>query len=349
MRWVQSQLGSRLNATLHDVSSSPRGVVADLTEEELLAEVLPLLAGPRRDRLGPGDDAAILEAAGPIVATTDTMVRGRDWRDDWSGPEDVAAKVLIANLADVAAMGAVPTSILCTLVLDPQTPVDWVLRFARGLGEQCRRYAVSVAGGDLSSAPAGVAMVTIAAFGELPGDPVLRSGARPGHVLAVTGPLGRSGVGLALLEGASAGGPAVGELPAAGVAHHLRPSSPLGQGPIAAAAGASAMLDVSDGLSRDAARLARASGVVVRIDGSALAPDLNWAETYLPRDQARACVLNGGEEHSLLATFPNAASVPAYWRVLGRVETVPDGANPQVFLDERPLAEAGWDHFHPAR
>ena len=315
--------------------------MAELTEDELLARILPLLAGPRHERVGPGDDAAVLAVADELIVTTDTMVRGRDWRDDWSSPEDVAAKALIQNLADVAAMGATPTSLLCTLVLDPATPIEWVLRFATALGSQCRRYAVSVAGGDLSSAPEGVLIISITAFGVAVGEPVLRSGARPGDIVAVTGPLGRSGVGLALLEAGSAFDPRA-------LAHHLRPSAPLSQGPVAAAAGATSMLDLSDGLSRDAARIARASNVRLDLDGQALAPDLNWAEEYLPREQARACVLHGGEEHSLLATFPERASLPAYWRVLGRVAAVPAGEEPGVWLDARPLPERGWDHFRRA-
>ncbi|HPF79689.1 thiamine-phosphate kinase [Nostocoides australiense] len=331
------------------MSSSPQGVVADLTEDRLLAQVLPLLAGSRTERVGPGDDAAVLDVASPLIATTDTMVLGRDWRDDWSNAEQVAAKAVVQNLADIAAMGAVPTTLLLTLVLDPQTPLAWVLDFARALGEQCRRYAVSVAGGDLSSAPAGVKMVTITALGELAGaEPVLRSGAQPGDVLAISGPLGRSAVGLALLERA-ASGTALDAREEAALAHHRSPSAPLSQGPIAARAGASAMLDVSDGLSRDAARIARASGCLIEIDSATLAPDLNWAEGLVPRDQARACVLNGGEEHSLLATFPDRASVPEYWRILGRVEAPAAGEDPGVHLDGRPLTEAGWDHFHPAR
>lgn len=326
------------------MSSSPQGVVAELSESQLLAQVLPLLTGSRTDLVGPGDDAAVLAGGPDLVVTTDTMVRGRDWRDDWSTPEDVAAKALIQNLADVAAMGALPTGLLCTLVLDPQTPLEWVLRFSAALGAGCRRYDVSVAGGDLSSAPEGVLVVSITAFGALPGAPVLRSGARPGQVLAVTGPLGRSAVGLELLRRAADPG-AIDRLDPAALAHHRRPSAPLSQGPVAAAAGATSMLDLSDGLSIDAARIARASDVVLHLDSAALAPDLNWAEEYLPREVARGCVLHGGEEHSLLATFADQA--PPYWRVLGRVGELPAGGEPGVWLDGRRLPEAGWDHFRP--
>ena len=328
------------DATVPGMATSPQGV-GGYTEDQLLARILPLMAGGREDVLGPGDDAAVLRLDGPPVVTTDALVRGRDWRDDWSTPAQVAAKAVTQNLADIAAMGAVPTSLLCTLLLDPETPVDWLERFAAALGMQSRRYAVSVAGGDLSSAPAGMRAVAITAFGELEGrDPVTRAGARPGDTVAVTGSLGRSAVGLALLL-ASDGRP-VEHLPVEALAHHLTPTAPLSQGPIAAAAGAGAMIDISDGLSRDADRVARASGVRLVLEAEALAADLNWAENFVDRGIARQCVLGGGEEHSLLACFPG--EVPAFWRVLGRVEDVGAG-EPGVWLDGRPLPVIGWDHF----
>ena len=316
------------------VDTSLRVPVGTLGEDALLARILPLLAGTRTDVVGPGDDAAVLDIGGPVVVTTDAMVRGRDWLDVWSTPEDVAIKCVTQNLADLAAMGAEPRSLLVTLVLDPQTPLDWVLRFAAQLGEQCRRYDVTVAGGDLSSADAGVLVVSVTAIGSL-GErrPVLRSGAQVGDQLAVTGSIGRSGVGLALLQRGN-----VGDLSAEALTHHLRPSCPLSQGLVAAQVGASAMIDVSDGLARDLHRLARESGVAVGGDSAALSADLNWAERFLPRAQARAAVLGGGEEHSLIACFPG--TIPPWWRVLGRVR---EGSG--VFLDDKALDPLGWDHF----
>lgn len=314
--------------------------IGSLGEDELLARVFPLLATEHTDLVGPGDDAAVIDVGGPAVVTTDAMVRGRDWRDAWSSPEDVAIKCVTQNLADLAAMGAVPRALLVTLILDPATPLDWVLRFAAQLGAQCRRYAVTAAGGDLSSADAGLVAVSVTAMGALEGrDPVLRSGARPGDVVAVAGPLGQAGVGLVLLEGVERAGGSV-NLPTEALAHQLRPSCPLSQGPIAAEHGATAMIDISDGLARDAHRIARASGVAIDLDGPALAPDLNWAERFLPRAAARTCVLSGGEEHSLLACFPKDAALPSWWRVLGRVR---QGSG--VTLDGKPLAPQGWDHF----
>lgn len=324
-------------------SPQPR-IVSDLTESQLLDRLLPLMDTGPAERVGPGDDAAVLDLAGPVVATTDVVVRGVDWREDWSEPEDLAVKVVTQNLADIAAMGARPRSLLLTLTMEPTTEVEWVLRLAAQLGQECRRYGVSAAGGDLSGAPPGFASIGVTALGVLDGvSPVLRSGARTGDRVAVAGSLGRSAVGLSLLLAATAGSRGVGDVaavPREALAHHRRPSSPLSQGPIAARAGASAMIDISDGLLRDAGRIGRASGVAVSIDSAALAPDLNWAERYLSREEARACVLTGGEEHSLLACFPATVEVPPWWRVIGEVV---DGEG--LLLDGRAVPAGGWDHF----
>src|SRR5690349_19698348 len=215
--------------------------LSQVSESTLLAAIFPFFAGDSRLLVGPGDDAAVLATGAATVATTDSMVRGRDWLDEWSRAEDVAAKLLTQNLADVAAMGARSTAVLVSLVADPQTPVDWAVGFARALGAQAARDGVVVAGGDLSSAPVGVLMVSITALGDLQGRmPVLRSGARPGDTIAVCGTLGRSAAGLALLQtgadpregdqevGATSVAPAGGGgIRAACLAHHLRPQAPL--------------------------------------------------------------------------------------------------------------------------
>ena len=150
--------------------------------------------------VGPGDDAAVVAApSGSVVASVDAMVRGSDWRDEWSGAHDVGVKVTAQNLADIAAMGAVPTGLLVSLAADPETGVEWAVDLARGIAALASDAGVPVVGGDLSSAPAGVVVVSVTALGDLQGRaPVLRSGARVGDVVAVCGSLGRSGGGLAL-------------------------------------------------------------------------------------------------------------------------------------------------------
>ncbi|MEX1907455.1 thiamine-phosphate kinase [Janibacter sp. Y6] len=327
--------------------------LADLDEEAVLARLLPVLLHDEAPGVpvGPGDDAAVVEApSGSVVATTDSMVLGVDWRDDWSSPQDVGHKLVVQNVADVAVMGARPTGLLLALSADPATPVEWVLGLAEGVAAAARESATPVLGGDLSGAAAGSVVLAMTVLGDLGGRaPVRRSGARVGDVVAVCGTLGRSGAGLRLYLDAELAAAADRQAPEA--AHrlrssHRRPHCPWQSGAEAARAGASAMLDVSDGLVRDAGRLARASGVSVDLDGAALR-----AETHgdlldvLGAEAALREVLGGGEEHALLACFADASRLPttgAPWRVVGRVV---ERSRAPVLLDGVPHEVAGWDHF----
>lgn len=313
--------------------------MADVGEDELLAMVFPILgaAGGSRDiTVGPGDDAAVLAVGdGGLVATTDAVVDGRDWRDEWSTGADVGAKVAAQNLADVAAMGARPVALLVTLVMAPSTELHWVLDLARGLATVAAAADCPVVGGDLSSAPEGVLTVSVTALGSLDGrQAVLRSGAEVGDVVTVAGSLGLSGAGLRLL---SDGRP---EADPEAVAVHRRPSPPLALGPVAADAGATSMIDLSDGLLRDASRVAAASGVCLDLSSAALAGDVRRLEPVLGVEAARECVMGGGEEHSLLATFTAGAVVPEGFRVIGSVR-----AGHGVAVDGIPEQPRGWDHF----
>jgi thiamine-monophosphate kinase len=339
------------------MSAGPQ-TLADVSEATVLARIFPFFPAGPAVPIGPGDDAAVIATGAATVATTDSMVRTRDWLDAWSTAGDVAAKLLTQNLADVAAMGAEPTAVLVSLMADPQTPAAWAVEFARALGEQASAAGVVVAGGDLSSAPEGVLMVSLTALGDLGiREAVLRSGARAGDVVAVCGTLGRSAAGLALLEagadpaeagtdpaeaGTDPAEPAAAAEGASGarqacLRHHLRPTAPLAAGPQAALAGATAMIDLSDGLLRDGSRIAAASGMRLALESALLGEDLELL-TRAVGDLALECVLAGGEEHSLLATFPGA--VPEGWRRLGQVV-----AGAGVTLDGEPQTARGWDHF----
>lgn len=312
--------------------------LGEVGEDGLLSVIFPLLPGGQcQDRvlIGPGDDTALLSTpSGSVLATTDAMVRGRDWLDEWSSGADVGIKSAAQNIADIAAMGGVPTGLLVTLVADPATPVAWVRDFTQGLAQAAGEAGVPVLGGDLSSAPQGVVMVSVTALGECQGhQPVCRSGARVGDVLAVCGSLGHSGAGLLLLErDQAASAPQL-------VSYHRRPRPPYEQGPVAAQAGATAMLDISDGLARDAGRIGRASGVGIELNEALLAEDVRRLEEVLPTDEAWACVTGGGEEHSLLACFPARAGLPKGWRRIGQVV-----AGSGVLLGGQPVT-GGWDHF----
>ena len=308
--------------------------LAQLTEEQLLARIIPRMPRGVGVLVGPGDDTAVVRCDEATIVTTDAAVRGRDWRDEWSSPQDVGAKIVAQNLADVAAMGGRPLGLVVTLLADPATPVAWVEGFADGLGEAARAAGAGVLGGDLSSAPSGVLAVSVTALGTLDGrPPVLRSGAQPGDLVAVAGTLGRSAAGLVLLENQRP------ELGPELVAAQRRPQPPLAEGPVAAIAGARGMLDISDGLLRDGSRVASASAVALDFSREALAPYAAQLANAVGPDTAWECVLSGGEEHSLLACFP-PGQVPTAWTVIGAVR---EGAG--VLLDGIPQLPGGWDHF----
>jgi thiamine-monophosphate kinase len=314
-----------------------RPCVAELTERELLGRVLAVLGGSSRALVGPGDDAAVLPAVGGrVVASTDTLVHGPDFRLAWTGGYDLGFKAAAVNLADIAAMGATPTALLVALTLPDDTAVDFVEDVARGLRDACDELApgCAVEGGDLTASDTLVIAVT--ALGVLDGhEPVLRSGARPGDVVAVAGELGQAARGLALLfdrfrddDGVPA--PVRSELldesERAAVAAQLRPRPPIGAGVTAARAGATAMMDVSDGLVLDATRMAEASGVTIALAG-VTDPD----------------ALSGGEDHALLATFPTGTALPAPFRRIGTV--VERGADAVTVEGLPPIGPGGWDPY----
>ena len=175
-------------------------VVADLGEAGILARITPLLPSGRDVLVGPGDDCAVLAAPdGRYCVSTDVLVEGRHFRTDWSSGFDVGARAAAQNLADIAAMGARPVALVACLVLPGATPVDWVVDLARGMALRCREAGAAIVGGDLSAGEGLVVAVTV--HGDLRGRaPVLRSGARAGEALVLTGAPGHAAAGLALLE-----------------------------------------------------------------------------------------------------------------------------------------------------
>jgi thiamine-monophosphate kinase len=314
----------------------PADSVGAVGEFGVIARVVARSGTAVQAEVGPGDDAAVLRAPdGRVVASTDVLVEGRHFRRDWSSAEDVGHKAAAANLADIAAMGAVPTALLVGLACPSGTPAAWLEGVATGMAAECAPFGAAVVGGDTSaSAPDSQAVVlAVTALGDLGGRaPVLRSGARPGDVVAVAGRLGWSACGLAVLRrGFTA--------PAKAVVAHRRPSPPYAAGPAAADAGATAMCDVSDGLLADVGHLAADSGVLIDLDRAAV--HVGFVTGPLPQVAAAlggdplAWVLTGGEDHALVATFPPAAALPAGWTTIGAVT---DGA-PGVTVDGVPAAQ----------
>jgi thiamine-monophosphate kinase len=226
-----------------------------------------------RTLVGIGDDAAVLAVPdGRVVATTDFLIEGRHFRRDWASAADVGHKAAARSLADIAAMGAEPSALLVALAAPPDLRVSWARELAEGLAAECARAGASVIGGDTARADCVILAVT--GLGDLAGrDPVLRSGASPGDLVAVAGPLGYAAAGLALLTTGLTTGLTDDPLVARLISGHLRPSPPYDAGPEAAGLGATAMIDVSDGLLADLGHVADASGVRIDLDSAALRPD----------------------------------------------------------------------------
>jgi thiamine-monophosphate kinase len=288
--------------------------LADLGEFGLISAITARLPQGADVLVGPGDDAAVLAAPdGRMVATTDLLVENRHFRRDWSSAADVGHKAAAQNLADVAAMGAVPTAVLVGLGAPPDLPADWALGLADGLREECEPLGTSIVGGDVVRSD--LVVVSVTALGDLAGrPPVMRSGARPGDVVAVCGRLGWAEAGFRVLSRGF-------RAPRVLVEAHRRPTVPYDAGPEAADLGATSMVDVSDGLLADLGHVAVASGVAIDLDPAAF-------EVPGPiRDAAAALnaepldwILTGGEDNALAATFAADVMLPERWRVVGRVQ-----------------------------
>lgn len=305
--------------------------VGETGEFGLIDRIVTRLMVGDHTLLGPGDDAAVIQAAdGRVVATTDLLVEGRHFRRDWSGGYDIGRKAAAQSLADIAAMGAVPTALLVGLGCPPETSVEWCEQLADGLRDEASSVAAAVVGGDVVRADNVTLAVT--ALGDLQGrQPVTRSGARSGDVVAICGRLGWAAAGLAVLGHGF-------RSPAVLVEAHRRPAPPYDDGPGAALAGATAMIDVSDGLTQDIGHIATASGVAIDVQRAALEVprQLTDVGAALGKDPYE-WILSGGEDHALVATFP--ADVPAGWRQIGMVS-----AGEGVTVDGEPFT-GGHDHF----
>jgi thiamine-monophosphate kinase len=285
--------------------------------------------------LGPGDDAAVVSAGdGRTLVSTDMLVAGRHFRLDWSTPRDVGRKAIAQNAADIEAMGGRATAFVVGFGAPADTPTADADAVVDGMWDEAARVGAGIVGGDLVSCPLWV--LSVAVLGDLNGRAaVLRSGAKPGAVLAVAGELGRSAAGYSLWDKGIGG---FDELRA----RHLVPEPPYGQGAVAADAGALAMIDVSDGLVADLRHVADASGVGIELSTAALAPDHDAlsAAAAAVGDDPWSWVLGGGEDHALVACF--AGPAPSGWRVIGRVLDGPsrvlvDGAEWQGY--------PGWQSF----
>lgn len=316
----------------------------DLSEEELLEAIRRVLSGAGPEvRVGVGDDAAVLApTGGELVVTTDVLVEDVHFVRGSTGARDLGHKVIAVNVSDIAAMAASPRSAVCALTLPQDVEAAWVMELFGGMREACEEYALWLVGGDLSRGREVSIAVTVT--GEVaPGRAVLRSGARPGDHVVVTGELGGSSAGLRLTS--------LRTMPTkeqrALIRRHLRPTARVGEAGVLAGHGATAMMDISDGLALDLSRLCGASGVGATI---AIA-DVPVAHLATLED-----ALGGGEDYELLATMPDEAALEAARGELKEAFGVPlvvigrivEGAAVTTVVDdgtERPVEPTGWDHF----
>ncbi|MEU8608417.1 thiamine-phosphate kinase [Actinoplanes sp. NPDC048791] len=309
--------------------------IAETGEFGLITRIVARLETGAASLLGPGDDAAVVAAPDRrVVASTDVLVEGRHFRRDWSSAADVGHRAAAANLADIAAMGATPTALLVALCVPTDLPVEWAEELAGGLSTEAARVGAAVVGGDMSSSP--TLTIAVTALGDLEGrEPVLRSGAQPGDVVALAGRTGHAAAGYTVLSRGF-------RTPKLLVEAYRRPEVEYAAGPTAARLGATSMIDISDGLLQDLGHVAAASVVGIDIDRAAFeVPDqMRDAASALGVDPY-VWLLAGGDDHALAATFPAGTQLPPGWRAVGSVH---EGTG--VTVDRRPWqGGTGWDHF----
>ena len=282
-------------------------------EFELLAALRERLPAPGpRVRLGSGDDAAVTVPGGATATSVDALVDGVHFRRESASLRQIGRKALSTALSDLAAMGAEPGEAYVVLGAPEEMDEEDLLELGEGLASVARETGTTLAGGDVSRAPALTLAVTVVGHAPRPEDFVTRAGARPGDALVVTGGLGGAAAGLLLLEDPALTEAAFGaEPPSAADAlrrRQLDPTPRLAAGKALAAAGARAMIDISDGLAGDAGHVAAASGALLVIDSAAIpiAPGVGAIAAAANRDPLELAV-SGGEDYELLAALPPEA------------------------------------------
>lgn len=307
--------------------------------------------------VGIGDDCAVLEPTlgRRLLATTDLLLEDIHFRRRYAEPADIGWKSMAVNLSDVAAMGGRPRWALVALACPAETTADEVETFYEGARDLASRHEVTVVGGDTTASPAGW-LINVTLLGEA-ASPVLRSGARVDDVIAVTGPLGRSAAGLALLERSSAPADVSADALAALSAAHLRPVPRVAEGRWLGEAGrVGAMIDLSDGLATDLAHIAEESGVRCRVDlGRVPVDDATRELARALGADALAWATSGGEDYELLLTCEAEAFAQlaeglsaATGTGLRPIGVVTAGVAGVSFVDPRGRevpAAAGFEHF----
>ncbi len=311
--------------------------LADLGEFGLIDQLSGRFAQGDHVFVGPGDDAAVLRTPkGHVVVSTDLLVEGRHFRRDWASAREIGRKAAAANLSDINAMGGAAHSLTVGLAAPADLPVQWVLDLADGIAEEAALVGATVVGGDLTVGTEVV--VAITALGTCEVAPVLRSGAQPGDVVALAGRQGWAAAGLAVLGRGF-------RSPRALVEAYRCPEPPYAAGLAGARGGATAMIDVSDGLLADLGHIATDSGVTidVRRDAFTLADPMHAVGSALGVDPMRF-VLGGGDDHAIVATFPGGSALPEGYVAIGTVSEA--GAGGSVVTVDGADYEGPTGHTH---
>jgi thiamine-monophosphate kinase len=279
-------------------------------ELELIERIQAILArSDSRAIRGLGDDAAVVRGRGYSVTSVDSMVEDVHFRRTQLGAEEIGHRALAGALSDLAAMAALPGEAYLALGVPPESDPEYVLALFEGAQRLAQELDVTLAGGDLTQAPVLMVSFTVVGWVEDPGQLVGRDGARPGDLVGVTGSLGGAGAGLALLEGRADGGGLDPALADALRRRYAQPRPRLQAGRALAAAGARALIDLSDGLAADAGHIARSSGVRLELSLAELPLDPGVAEVAEQLGESPPVLAaTAGEDYELCVCLPRAAA-----------------------------------------
>ncbi|HTC29217.1 MAG TPA: thiamine-phosphate kinase [Candidatus Acidoferrum sp.] len=323
-----------------------------MNEDQLVTAIAALTGDARHVLIGIGDDAAVWQPSRSrrSVISSDMLVEDVHFSRGWMSPDEIGWRAMAANLSDLAAMGARPRLGTVALGVSPAWMPDALLACYRGMARCARTFGLDIAGGDLSRAP--VLTIAITVVGDVRANQCkTRSGVRPNDVFATTGPLGASRAGLDVARGAVR---LEEPLVSRALAAHCTPQPRIAQGRwLAASAHVHAMMDCSDGLSTDLARMARASGVGAHVERVPVADAAVAAASLLGTDPAEYA-LAGGEDFELLVAVEARAFEhlsrrfhARFGQPLERLGTA--RADEKLVMvnqgREEPIARTGWDHF----
>jgi thiamine-monophosphate kinase len=312
-----------------------------LPERQLISQLRRRFGSGGRDiALGIGDDCAILpvKRGEELLVTTDFSLEGVHFRREWQSPECIGHRCLARGLSDIAAMGGRPIAAFLSLALPSGISLKWVDKFSIGLQTLARKHQVELAGGDTAQSPGGV-LADISVIGSVQkGKALLRSGARPGDQIYVTGDLGESAAAFQLLSTGKIRKRDVFPNPRLAVGEWLRTHH-----------SASSAIDISDGLSTDLAHICEESGAGARIEAEVI--PIHPKARLL--DNAIELALHGGEDYELLFTAPRSRRVPLHIAgvKITRIGEMVRGRNLQIVRNgkvER-LVPLGWEHFRKPR